>query len=256
LEAGEWGFLTFPLLELGISGKHPLYGLVPERWRPPKLPWPNDNRAQRWSSAVQYISMVASLDSGTPEKALRWHLFAWFLSNLAALCYADLILDIDRAHDDHSYRQTFIDSLSSKCELSVDFRDITKFLRYYEFDSFDVAHVCDQVKSAIRDAQVDGRLDHAVRMLGTEPPIFAVAAAAETLFVKIDRSLAAMAASANRCRISAKDWKAVAAKHRKLWFSPAVRIVAQGLYPLAAPLARAARRTRIRHLTQRADLNR
>jgi hypothetical protein len=256
LEAGEWGFLTFPLLELGISGEHPLYRLVPERWRPATLPWPNDNRAQRWSSAVEYISMVATSDSGTPEKAFRWHLFSWFLSNLAALSYADLILDIDQAHDDRSYRQTFIDSLSSKCQISIDFRDITKFFRYYEFDSFDVAHICDQVKSAMRDALLDGRLDNAVRMLGTQPPIFAVAAAAETLFAKIDSSLGTMAASSDRCRINEKDWKAIAAKHRKIWFNTGVRIVAQRLYPLAAPLARAARRRRIRHLTPLANCNR
>ena len=60
LEGGEWGFLTFPLMELGISGAHQLYRLVPERWRPPVLPWPEDNRAKRWSSSVQYISMVAA----------------------------------------------------------------------------------------------------------------------------------------------------------------------------------------------------
>lgn len=59
-EAGEWGFLTFPLMELGISGEHPLYRLVPEPWRVPVLPWPADDRAQRWASAVHYISLVAS----------------------------------------------------------------------------------------------------------------------------------------------------------------------------------------------------
>ena len=255
LEGGEWGFFTFPLMELGISGAQPLYRLVPEQWRPPVLPWPEDNRAQRWSSAVQYISMVAAPDSETLEKAMRWHLFSWFLSNLAALSYADLILDIDRAHDDASYQQAFIDRLASKCEVAVDFRDITKFPRYYEFDSLDVARLCDQVKSTMRKAISDGRLDQAVRALGALPPIFDAAAAAETLFLKLDSSLATMAASTVRCRISAKDWKAVIAKHRTIWFNPSVRILAQRLYPFAAPLARAARRARIRHRTRRQIAN-
>jgi hypothetical protein len=255
LEGGEWGFLTFPLMELGISGGHPLYRLVPEHWRPPVLPWPEHNRAQRWSSAVQYISMVAAPDSETPEKAMRWHLFSWFLSNLAAVSYADLVLDIDRAHDDSCYGQTFIDRLESKCEVVVNFRDITKFLRYYEFDSFDVAQVCGQVKSAMKGAILDGRLDKAVRALGAQPPIVDVAAAAETLFSKLDSSLAMMAASTDRSRISEKDWKAVTAKHRTIWFYPSVRILAQRLYPFAAPLARAARRARIRHRARRQIAN-
>lgn len=255
LEGGEWGFLTFPLMELGISGAQPLYRLVPEHWRPPVLPWPEDNRAQRWSSAVEYISMVAAPDSETLEKAMRWHLFSWFLSNLAALSYADLILDIDRAHDEPSYQQAFIDRLASKCEVAVDFRDITKFPRYYEFDSLDVARLCDQVKSTMRKAISDGRLDQAVRALGAQPPIFDAAAAAETLFLKLDSSLATMAASTDRCRISAKDWNAVIAKHRTIWFNPSVRILAQRLYPFAAPLARAARRARIRHRTRRQIAN-
>jgi hypothetical protein len=199
--------------------------------------------------------MVAAPDSETLEKAMRWHLFSWFLSNLAALSYADLILDIDRAHDDASYQQAFIDRLTSKCEVAVDFRDITKFPRYYEFDSLDVARLCDQVKSTMRKAISDGRLDQAVRALGAQPPIFDAAAAAETLFLKLDSSLATMAASTDRCRISVKDWKAVIAKHRTIWFNPSVRILAQRLYPFAAPLARATRRARIRHRTRRQIAN-
>jgi len=256
LEGGEWGFLTFPLMELGISGAHQLYRLVPERWRPPVLPWPEDNRAKRWSSSVQYISMVAAPSSETPEKAMRWHLFSWFLSNLAALTYADLTLDIDSAHDDVSYRQDFIDSLASKCGATADLGDITKFPRYYDFDSLDVAHVCNQVKSTIREAVFDGRVDAAVRALGAQPPIFDAAAAAEILLLKLDSSLAAMAASTDLCRISEEDWKAVTAKHRAIWFNPGVRTLAERLYPFAAPFARAARRTRIHQRTRRQIANR
>lgn len=255
LEGGEWGFLTFPLMELGISGAHPLYRLVPERWRPPVLPWPEDNRAKRWSSGVQYISMVAAPDSETLEKAMRWHLFSWFLSNLAALTYADLTLDIDRAHDDVGYEHDFIDRLASKCKVTVNFRDITKFPRYYDFDSLDVAQLCDQVKSTMREAVFDGRIDNAVRALGAQPPILSAAAAAEILLLKLDSSLAAMAASTDLCRISEKNWKAVTAKHRTIWFNPGVRVLAERLYPFAAPLARAARRTKIRHRTRRQIAN-
>jgi hypothetical protein len=255
LEGGEWGFLTFPLMELGISGAHPLYRLVPERWRPPVLPWPEDNRAKRWSSGVQYISMVAAPDSETLEKAMRWHLFSWFLSNLAALTYADLTLDIDRAHDDVRYEHDFIDRLATKCKVTVNFRDITKFPRYYDFDSLDVAQLCDQVKSTMREVVFDGRIDNAVRALGAQPPILGAAAAAEILLLKLDSSLAAMAASTDLCRISEKNWKAVTAKHRTIWFNPGVRVLAERLYPFAAPLARAARRTKIRHRTRRQIAN-
>jgi hypothetical protein len=251
LEGGEWGFLTFPLMELGINGTHPLYRLVPERWRPPVLPWPEANRAKRWSSSVQYISMVATPHSETLQKAMRWHLFSWFLSNLAALTYADLTLDIDRAHDDASYERDFVQRLASGCKVTVNFGDIAKFLRYYDFDSLDVAHVCDQVRSTIKEAVFDGRLDKAVRALGAQPPIIDAAAAAEVLLSKLDSSLATMAASTDLCRISDKDWKAVTAKHRTIWFNPGVRVLAERLYPFAAPLARVARRAKIRHRTRR-----
>ena len=247
LDAGEWGFLTFPLMELGISGGHPLYRLVPERWRVPVLPWPADDRAQRWSSAVQYISMVAAPQSTALERAFRWHLFAWFLSNIAAVSYADFVLDIDRACDDYFYRQTVIDILSSAAGVAADFSDLTKFLRYYEFESFDVTTVCDEVKSAMRNALRDGSLDNALHTFGVRPPTVATAAAAEILFVKIDNSLAAMTASADRCRVGDKDWKIIAAKHRKIWFNQGIRIVAQRVYPFMAPFARSAQRAVFRY---------
>jgi len=241
-EAGEWGFLTFPLMELGISGEHPLYRLVPQTWRVSVLPWPADDRAVRWSSAMQYISMVASPHPDTIVKAFRWYLFSWFLSNLAALSYSDFALDIDKTYDDHAYRRIVIDVLSSKCGVAVDFGDLAKFSRYYEFDSLDVAAVCDQVTSAIKDALRSGRVDDAVRALGARPPILPTAAGVEILLAKVDQSLTSMAASADRRRITEQDWKALAAKYRKIWFHPGVRVVAQRVYPLAAPIARAARR--------------
>jgi hypothetical protein len=101
----------------------------------------------------------------------------------------------------------------------------------------------------------DGRIDNAVRALGAQPPILGAAAAAEILLLKLDSSLAAMAASTDLCRISEKNWKAVTAKHRTIWFNPGVRVLAERLYPFAAPLARAARRTKIRHRTRRQIAN-
>lgn len=244
-EAGEWGFLTFPLMELGISGEHPLYQLVPEPWRVPVLPWPKDNRAQRWSSAVQYISMVATAEADTLERAFRWHLCSWFLSNLAAVCFSDAFLDIDRVNDDSSYRQGFIADLSSRCGVAIEFRNLSKFSRYYEFGSFDIANSCEQVLTAMRHALLEGHLDKAICTLGTQPPVIAAAVAAEILITKIKESLAAMATTTDRHRISETDWQAITAKHRKIWFNAGVRALAQRIYPFAAPLARAARRMRV-----------
>jgi hypothetical protein len=245
VEAGEWGFLTFPLMELGISGKHPLYQLVPEHWRVPVLPWPADDAAQRWSSAVQYISMVASPQSSALEKAFRWHLFSWFLSNLAAVSYSDFALDIDRAYDDTVYRQNVVDCVSSNCEVRVDFSDLTKFSRYYDFDSFDVGTICAEVSRTMREAMQDGRIEGAIGALATDPAN-STAAVVELLISKIEDSLSFMAAHCDRRRVSEQDWKTIATKHRRIWFNPAMRVLAQRAYPLAAPLARAARRAAIR----------
>ena len=186
--------------------------------------------------------MVSSSRRDTTVRAFRWYLFSWFLSNLAALSYSDFALDIDKTYDDYAYRRIVIDVLSSKCGVAVDFSDLAKFSRYYEFDSLDIAAVCDQVTSAIKDALRSGRVDDAVRALGSRAPTVPAAAASKILLEKIDQSLTSMAASADRQRISDQDWKHLAAKHRKIWFHPGVRAVAQHVYPLAAPIARVARR--------------
>ncbi len=246
-EAGEWGFLTFPLMELGISGQHPLYLLVPEPWRVPVLPWPANDRAQRWSSAMQYIAMVASPRNETIEKVFRWHLFSWVLSNLAAISYSDFALDIDKTHDDSIYRQRAIDELSSKNIGSADFSDLTKFSRYYEFDSFNVGAVCEQVISTMRQALRDGRIERAVHALASQSPRISATTAVDLLVTKIEESIMSMAANPDRRRLSDEEWKAVAEKHRKIWFNPRLRTFGQYIHPLAAPIVRAARRIRFRH---------
>lgn len=244
IEGGEWGFLTFPLMELGISGAHPLYRLVPEAWRIPVLPWPANDRAERWSSAVQYMAIAGSPDQSAIERLLRWHLFAWTLSNLAAVGYSDFVLDIDRVHDDAAYRDTVTSVLASECGVTADFGDLAKFPRYYEFEGLDVATVCDQVIAALEGAQQRGEVESAFRPLSTQSPVNSAAAILDLLLTKIQASLASMQASDDRRRIGAEEWRAIVEKHRRPWFNPSLRNVAQRVYPLAAPIARAARRIR------------
>jgi hypothetical protein len=242
IDGGSWGFLATPVTELGTSGTHPLYRLVPEVWRVPSLPWLADTRAHRWGSDARYIATTASPRPENTENLFRWHLFSWVLSNLAAISYSDIALDIDKVHDDAAYRASVIDALALRIGEAPDLGDIRKFDRYYEFESFDMAAVCSQVVSTIRNAVDDGRLDEALGALGNQPPITPTATAVELLLVKIRDSLASMAFS-NDCRfISTEEWKATAEKNQRIWFNPGVRWLAQHLYPLAAPVVRAARR--------------
>jgi hypothetical protein len=245
IEQGWWAFLAFPLRELGISGMHPLYRLVPEPWRVPALPWPANDRAQRWATEVHYMATVASPRLETIENVFRWHLFSWVLSNLAAVSYSDLTLDIDNLHDDADYRASVIRNVAGEIGVAPNVSDIRKFDRYYEFESFNVAVVCNQVVSTIRSALADGRLDAALRTLGIQPPITPAAAAVERLLEKIRDSLAAMTSTTERRYISVNEWKGIAEKNQRIWFNSNARWLAQHLYPVAAPVVRAARRAGI-----------
>lgn len=239
---GEWYFLVFPLMELGIGGSHPLYALVPEQWQVPVKPWPVNGPARRWASTIEYLAMVASPAESTLEKVFRWHLFSWMLNNLAAISYADFILDIDKVHDDAAYRRSIVEALTPVLGDAPDFSDVAKFSRYYDFETFDVRAVCDQVSSAMRAALRDGRIDNAVRSLGTTAPMVPTAQAVEMLTAKIDDALAAMVASKDCRRVSAAEWRTTASKHQKIWFDPRLRIVGQHVYPFAAPVLRLGRR--------------
>jgi hypothetical protein len=244
-EAGEWGYLTFPLLELGTSGDHPLYRIVPEPWRVPVRPWPRNNAAQRWASAAEYIGMVGSPEPGTLERTFRWHVFSWFLSNLAAISYSDLVIDIDRLNDDLGYRQSVIESLAHAVGAPPDLADLEKFSRYYAFEGLDMAAVCAQVATAMRYAMRDGQIERAQRALTAVEPTISAGQATEMLLDKLERSVAAMRASSTPpVHVDARAWSAIARKQRPLWSDPRVRAVAQRVYPLAAPIARAARRIR------------
>jgi hypothetical protein len=245
LDGGTWGFLSHPVTELGVNSNHPLYRVVPEQWRAPHFPWRADTRARRWGSDARYIAATASAEPESVVRLFRWHMFAWLLNNVAALSYSDLSLDVDKLHDDADHRASIVAALASRIGEAPDFSDIQKFDRYYEFESFDTAEVCDQVTSAVRGALNDGRLDVAVRTLGTQPPSTPTAAAAERLLEKIHESLLSMKSSNGRRRISAAEWKDLAAKNRKIWHTSGVRWVAERIYPLAAPVGRMVRRAGI-----------
>jgi len=246
-DAGEWHFLVFPLMELGLNGDHPLYSIIPEAWRLPVLPWPDNDKAQRWATAARYKAIAAAPRSDGIEKLFRWHLFSWLLSNLAAVSYSDFILDIDKAHDEASYRQSVVDAFRSSCGIVLDFSDLTKFSRYYEFEGVDMAAVCDQVETVIRRALQDGRLEQAVLTLGSRPPTVHLQKAVEMLFAKIRDSLSTMAASTDRRYVTTEDWRIIAGKHRLIWFNPLVREVAQRAHPFVSPILRAARRAGLLH---------
>jgi hypothetical protein len=240
-EQGWWGFLAFPLQELGISGNAPLYKIIPEAWRLPVLPWPRDHRGRRWATDIQYAAIAASPLPEGIGNVFRWHMFSWLLGNLAALCYSDLVLDIDKVHDDAEYSAFVSGVIERKVGgTPPDFSDIQKFDRYYEFESFDTAAVCDEVASAVKNALKDGSLDAALRSLGTQPLVTSAAAAVEILLDKIAESMAAMA-NAERRHVTAAEWKSTAEKNQKMWFNPSIRWIAEHTYPIAAPAVRVAR---------------
>jgi hypothetical protein len=241
IEGGFWGFLSHPATELGVCGTHPLYAVVPAAWRVPNLPWVADTRAQRWASDAQYIALIGSPERDTIEKVFRWHLFSWVLSNLAAVAYSDLSVDMDRIHDDAAYRRSIIDKLAA-IGVPVDFKDLKKFDRYYRFESFDPATVCTEVALTIKNALADGTLDRALRVLARQPLVTPTTAAVEGLLTKMTASLASMATSPDRRFITAAEWKTIVTKHRKIWFDPRMRRLGKRIYPFAAPIVHAGRR--------------
>jgi len=172
-------------------------------------------------------------------------MFSWALGNLAAISYSDMALDIDKVHDDADYRASIVSGLAREFGTAPDFSDIKKFDRYYDFESFDVDTVCNQVISTIRSSLADGSLDMAIQTLGKQPPLVSAAKAVDLLVLKIQHAQASMASSTRRHHMSAAEWKTLTEKNRKVWFNPGVRWIAQRIYPVAAPAVRAARRAGI-----------
>src|SRR5689334_274001 len=205
-EAGEWGFLVHPLKEIGISGNHSLYKVVPEEWRPPALQWPAADRTRRWASAVEYVLLLSDPRPDALARAFRWHMFAWLLSNLAAIAYSDFVLDIDKAHDDATYRSETVQVFASLTETGVDFSDLTKFSRYYQFEAFEMATVALQTVSAVKNALTDGRLELALGSLARSPPKLSAKESVALLFSKVDNSLADFATSSGRHFVSNESW--------------------------------------------------
>lgn len=247
IEGRTWSFLAFPVMELGTSAEHPLYRVVPETWRAPALPWRVATRAQHWASDAQYVASIASPRSEAIEKLFRWHLFSWFLTNLAAISYSDLLLDIDKINDDASYRTTFVENLLQEGRIQTDFGDLQKFDRYYDFESFDVAVVCRQVVSAISESFECGDLEKAVRTLGSEAPNVPVRTGIDCLLAKLHESIVAMAKNGNRQYMRTDEWRVLVEKNRRIWFNPIVRRVAENIYPVAAPVVHVARRVGLWH---------
>ena len=242
VEGRTWDFLVGPVVELNTSIDHPLISIVPETWRPAFFPWRTGSRAQFWASRMQYHAAFALPRPEAVVGLFRWHLFVWTLGFLAAVSYSDLAVDIEKLHDDTDYRASIGSALAREINgESADFSDIRKFDRYYEFDSLDVAAVCDQVMSVIRGALADGRLEAALRMLARQPPVLPAASAVELLLGKITDSVLDMAASRNRTSVSNEEWKDLADQNRRIWFSPVLRQLGRMVHPLAFPLLRAAR---------------
>jgi hypothetical protein len=240
-EFGAWTFMMIPLQELGPSGDNPLYLIIPEAWRVPVLPWPADNRAQRWASTEEYLSMILSPEPGALERVFRWHLLSWFLNNLAAIVHSDFVLDIDKAFDNLEYREAVREVLCSEVGVSPDFSDLTKFSRYYCFEDLDIVRICDEVIGVISTAQENGRLEQAIATLSENKPIMSSAVAVKTLRAKIDNALPEIASTDKLIRVTSNDWKNMVRRRRHVWANPQLRCAMRYLYPFALPMVQAAR---------------
>lgn len=244
-EAGELGFLVHPLKELGINGTHPLYRVVPDAWRPPVLPWPPADPPRRWATTVEYFLLLTDRRPHALEKIFRWHMFAWLLSNLAAIAYSDFVLDIDKAHGSADYRKTIADVFAREMGAELDFSDITRFSRYYEFESFDVPAVASQVVTAVNDALADNRLETALALLARSPQKTSTREAAMLLFAKIENSLASFAATPDHRLVTNESWARLVTRHSMPWLlvkSRVLRESARVVYPFVAPVVRAVRK--------------
>ncbi len=225
-EGGSWPFLASSLLKLGISGDHPLCRAIPEEWRLPVLPWPEGDRWTRWQTQIDYIKLMKSGQAAGLERAFRWHLFAWFLTNIAAIAYSDLVVDIDRVHDEPDHRAALADLFAAELGVAPDFRGVQKFARYYEFEAFDAAAIAGQVVQALRRSVEDGTLDAGVRALSRSAPLTATSATASLLFDKLDVSLAAFQA-ADRTRVTNAQWIAAVQASPLRWENKFLRGLAR-----------------------------
>jgi hypothetical protein len=241
-EYGAWLFLIIPLREMGPSAQHPFYSIIPEAWRVPILAWPADNRAQRWATTEEYLAMILSPNHRALENVIRWHLLSWFLNNLVAITYSDLIIDMDKLFDDLEYRESISKRLASEIGIWPDFSDLAKFTRYYTFESIDMDRICDEIVTTISDAHNNGKLKVAMTSLSKGKPIVPAPVAIEMLRAKVEDAMAGMASLNGVTNITGDQWESLAQKNRHLWANPQLRCAMRYLYPYALPLVQAARK--------------
>jgi hypothetical protein len=241
-EIGGITFMIIPLLELGPNGDNPLYSIIPEAWRVPALLWPADDHAQRWSSTQQYLSMIISSEPHTLERVFRWHLLSWFLNNLAAIICSDFVLDIDKAFDDHHYRESVREMIHSEIGAAPDFSDMTKFSRYYRFEDLDMVRICDEVVAMISAVERNGSLETSLlAAFGGQRPTVSPSLAIKMLRTKLDAALTEFAASDKVVDITSDDWKSIVKKRRYIWANPHLRDLMRLMFPVVFPLVRATR---------------
>jgi len=240
-EFGQWMFLVIPLQELGLGGENPLYSIIPKPWRVPALPWPTDDRAQRWATMQKYVATIVSSAPGTLEKVFRWHLLSWFLNNLAAIIHSDFTLDIDRTFDDADYRKSVRGVFDSEIGAAPDFSDLTKFSRYYRFEGLDMARIGGEIVGLISAAQKNGRLEAALSSLCRTSPTISPDAAVKMLHTKLNAALTEMASTDEALSVSADDWQGMVQRHRPLWANPRLRGAMHRIYPVVFPFVQAAR---------------
>jgi hypothetical protein len=243
-ETGGITFMIIPLLELGVNGEHPLYSLVPEAWRVPVLPWPAGDDAQRWVSTQQYLSTILSPRADALERTFRLHMLSWFLNNVASVVHSDFVLDIDKAFDDLSYRESVRGILSSELGAAPDLSDITKYSRYYRFDGVDTKRVCGEVTDFVFAAQKNGSLQAALDTLSRTSQRVSTSAAIELLSEKLEAALSASASTERAHCVSATDWEAIVQRNRRFWTDPRLLRLMQSIFPFVFPVVQATRRIR------------
>lgn len=242
-ERGLWPYLSYPVMELGANGTATLCALIPPAWALPSYPWPGRTPTETWLSFNNYKLLVASPRPSALELAFRTHILSWMLTNLAAICFSDLLLDIDKLHDDPTYRAGTVAALKSEVGIAPDFSRLTKFTRHLRFEAFDMEAVCHAVMQFVTGALDDGRLEAAVSALSPEGQRVSTRVAVELLSDKLERALESMGATVQR-HVSNKEWVEIASMHRVIWQNDRWKKTAAFLYPVGAPVVHWIRRLR------------
>jgi hypothetical protein len=232
-----WWFLAVPYLQIGLNGARPLYRLLPNDLKLPQLPWPADDRWERWGTTVDYIAMIKSPEPPALERTFRRYLATWLLNHVAAVSYADLVLDIDALASDEDYRRALTARLSDEIGDAPDFSGIDSFSRYYAYEAFDIASTTRSLAAEMRMLAADGRLAAAIADLGRQPPTQSIDKATTLVFGKLDAALRHMERS-DRRRVSNADWAAIAQAGRLRWQNRTLRRWARRIDRFRRPFRR------------------